>query len=163
MRADRPCHAKVFLHPVVAAGGLSRVRHRLIPWTAWLFATLPQTELAAHWGLARAGYDLALAIVLAASAIALLRRWPVAEVLVSVAAALLLRDAWFNVLTAKRGHTAVALGVGVAAGLELPLAGLCLWVAVLHTRAVEVAWPYVRSLRMEAARKQAPGQPGVDR
>jgi hypothetical protein len=40
---------------------------------------------------------------------------------------------------------------GVAAGLELPLAGLWLWVAVLYARAVEVAWPYVRSLRMEAA------------
>jgi len=131
----------------------------LIPWIAWLFATLPQTELAAHWGLARAGYDLALAIVLAVSAVALLRRWPVAEVLVAVAAALLLRDAWFNVLTAKPGHSAVALGV--AAGLELPLAGLCLWVAVLYARAVEVAWPYVRSLRMEAARRQARGQPRV--
>ena len=125
----------------------------LLPWTAWLFATLPQTQLAAHWGLARAGYDLALAIVLAASAVALLRRWPVAEVLVSVAAALLLRDAWFNVLTAMRGHSALALGV--TAGLELPLAGLCLWAAVLHARAVEVAWPYVRSRRMEASRRQA--------
>jgi len=124
----------------------------LIPWTAWLFATLPRTELAAHWGLARAGYDLALAIVLAVSAVALLRRWPVAEVLVAVAAALLLRDVWFNVLTARPGHSAVALGV--AAGLELPLAALCLWVAVLHARAVEVAWPYIRSLRMEAARSQ---------
>ncbi len=131
----------------------------LIPWTAWLFVTLPQTELAAHWGLARAGLDLALAIVLAASAVALLRRWPVAEVLVAVAAALLLRDAWFNVLTAKRGHSAVALGI--AAGLELPMAGLCLWVAVLYARAVEVAWPYVRSLRMVAARTQARGQPRV--
>jgi len=123
----------------------------LIPWIAWLFATLPQTQLAAHWHLARAGPDLALAIVLVASAVALLRRWPVAEVLVAMAAALLLRDAWFNVLTARRGHSADALGV--AAGLELPLAGLCLWVAALHARAVEVAWPYVRSLRMETARK----------
>ena len=85
---------------------------------------LAATELAVHWGLARAGYDFALAIVLAVSAVALLRRWPVAEVLVAVAAALLLRDVWFNVLTAWRGHSAVALGV--AAGLELPLAGLCL-------------------------------------
>ena len=51
--------------------------------------------------------------------------------LVAVAAALLLRDAWFNVLTAK------------------------------HARAVEVAWPYVRSLRMEAARRQGRGQPKV--
>ncbi len=131
----------------------------LIPWTAWLFATLPQTELAGHWGLARGGLDLALAIVLAASAVALLRRWPVAEVLVAIAAALLLRDAWFNVLTARRGHSSVALGVAV--GLELPLAALCLWVAVLYARAVEVAWPYVRSLRMAAARRDAQTQPEV--
>ena len=131
----------------------------LIPWIAWLFATLPQTQLAAHWDLARAGPDLALAIVLVVSAVALLRRWPVAEVLVAIAAALLLRDAWFNVLTARRGHSAGALGV--AAGLELPLAGLCLWVAALHTRAVEVAWPYVRSLRMEAARRDPKAQPRV--
>ena len=129
----------------------------LIPWIAWLFATLPQTQLAAHWGLARAGPDLALAIVLAASAVALLRRWPIAEVLAAMAAALLLRDAWFNVLTARRGHSAGALGI--AAGLELPLAGLCLWVAALHARAVEVAWPYVRSLRMETARRHAQAQP----
>ena len=40
--------------------------------------------------MARAGPDLALAIVLVASAVALLRRWPVAEVLVAMAAALLL-------------------------------------------------------------------------
>ena len=131
----------------------------LIPWIAWLFATLPQTQLAAHWDLARAGPDLALAIVLVASAVALLRRWPAAEVLVAVAAALLLRDAWFNVLTARRGHAAIALGV--AAGLELPLAGLCLWVAALHARAVQVAWPYVRSRRMAAASRNAKAQPRV--
>lgn len=123
----------------------------LIPWIAWLFATLPQTQLAAHWHLARAGPDLALAIVLVASAVALLRRWPTAEVLVAVAAALLLKDAWFNVLTARRGHSADALGIAI--GLELPLAGICLWVAALHARAVEVAWPYVRSLRLGTARR----------
>ena len=59
----------------------------------------------------------------------------------------------------RRGHAAIALGV--AAGLELPLAGLCLWVAALHARAVEVAWPYVRSRRMETARKDAQAQPRV--
>lgn len=55
----------------------------------------------------------------------------------------------------------LAVALGVAAGLELPVAGLCLWVAVLYARAVEVAWPHVRSLRMEAARSQPRGQPGV--
>jgi hypothetical protein len=115
----------------------------LIPWTAWLFATLPQTQLAAHWHLARAGPDIALAIVLVVSAVALFRRWPIAEVLVAVAAALLLKDAWFNVLTARQGHSADALGIAI--GLELPLAAMCLWVAALHARAFEVAWPYVRT------------------
>lgn len=62
-----------------------------------------------------------------------------------MAAALLLKDAWFNVLTARQGHSADALGIAI--GLELPLAGMCLWVAALHARAFEVAWPYVRSLR----------------
>ncbi len=47
-------------------------------------------------GLARVGNDLALAIVLAASTVALPRRCSGSEVLVAVAAALLLRDAWFN-------------------------------------------------------------------
>ncbi len=125
----------------------------LIPWIAWLFVTLPQTELAAHWGLARAGLALALALVLAASAVALLRRWPVAKVLVAMAAALLMRDAWFNVLTARQGHAAVALAV--AAGLELPLAWLCLWVAVSYARAVTVARPYVPAQRRQTARADA--------
>jgi hypothetical protein len=130
----------------------------LIPWIAWLFATLPQTQLAAHWHLARAGPDLALAIVLVASAVALLRRWPVAEVLVATAAAPAAEGRLVqHPLTARRGHAADALGV--AAGLELPLAGLCLWVAALHVRAVEVAWPYVRALRMETARRNTKAQP----
>jgi hypothetical protein len=46
-------------------------------------------------------------------------------VLVAAAAALLVRDAWFSVLTARGGHFGPALVV--AAGLELPLAALCLW------------------------------------
>jgi hypothetical protein len=52
-----------------------------------------------------------------------------------VAAALLLRDPWLNILAARRGHSAVSLEV--AAGLELPLPGL--WVAILYARAVEAA------------------------
>jgi len=131
----------------------------LIPWTAWLFVTLPRTELAEHWGLARAGLDLVLAVVLAASAVALVRRWLVAEVLVAMAGALLLRDAWFSILTARRGHLGGTFSL--AAVLELPLAGLCLWVAVLYARAVGTAWPYVRALRMDAARRHVKRRPSV--
>lgn len=116
----------------------------LMAWVVWLFLTLPRRELAGHWPLARAGLAIALALVLAVSAVALQRQWTIAEVLVAVAAALLLRDAWFSVLTARRGHAGPALAV--AAGIELPLAALCLWVAVIYARAVSVAWPYVRAM-----------------
>jgi len=129
---------------VAAIGEAAFAELPLAALFAWVAARFTRTVAEARPSLQRAGFRirhrrlvppagnypallddalLVLAIVLAASAVALLRRWPVAEVLVSVAAALLLRDAWFNVLTAKRGHSAVALGV--AAGLEPPLAGLC--------------------------------------
>lgn len=127
----------------------------LLPWIAWLFLSLPGSVLVVNWGLARAGFAVALAVALAVSALALARGWPVAEVLVAVVAALLLRDAWFNVLTAGRAHAGTALGI--AAGLELPLAALCLWVAVVHARAVAVAWPYVRDLALSRCRDDRAG------
>lgn len=208
----------------------------LAPGIARVFASAPPLHLAIHWRLAWGGFDVALAVLLAATGLALFRRSALAEVLAAMTAtllccdawldvlssagqgtgatvisigeaafvelplaalftwvavrfarsvaearpalqragfrirqrrlvppagdaALLLRDAWFNVLTARRGHSSVALGVAV--GLELPLAALCLWVAVLYARAVEVAWPYVRSLRVAAARRDAQTQPEV--
>lgn len=59
---------------------------RAHPWTAW-FGHLAANRARRPPGLARAGNDLALAIVLAASAVALLRRCSGAEALVAVAAA----------------------------------------------------------------------------
>lgn len=99
----------------------------LVPWSFWLFATLPPVTWTRNWHLANAGLDLALALALGAGAIALIRRWPVTPAIVAMAAALLLRDAWFNVLTARPGHAAMA--IAVAGGLELPLAALCLLIA----------------------------------
>jgi hypothetical protein len=113
----------------------------LVPWIGWLFATLPEIQTAHRWTVIRVGLMIALAALLAAAAVALLRRWPIAEVLVAMAAAFLLRDAWFNVLTSERGHEVVPLVV--AAAIELPLAALCIWVAVVYERAVQVAWPYL--------------------
>jgi hypothetical protein len=118
----------------------------LIPWIVWLFLTLPQRALASHWDVGRAAFAAVLALALAASALALFRRWASAEVLVAMAAAVLLRDAWFNVVTAGGRHEAIA--IALAAGLEMPMAALCLWVAVIHARAVSVAWPFVRSMHL---------------
>lgn len=138
---------------MVVASSLPRVCPRAHPLDRLAVRDPAANRTCRALGAARAGLALALAIVLAASAVALLRRWPVAKVLVAMAAALLIRDAWFNVLTARQGHAAVALVV--AAGLELPLAGLCLWVAVSYARAVTVARPYVPAQRRQTARADA--------
>ncbi len=99
------------------------------PWIGWLFISLPNTVMAAHWDVIRAGFMIALAILLAASAVALFRQWASARLLAAMTAALLVRDAWFNTLTAARPpHSGLALGVALL--LELPLAGLCGWVSV---------------------------------
>ena len=99
------------------------------PWIGWLFISLPNTVMAAHWDVIRAGFLIALAILLAASAVALFRHWASARLLAAMTAALLVRDAWFNTLTAARPpHSGLAFLVAVL--LELPLAGLCGWVSV---------------------------------
>lgn len=123
----------------------------LVPWIAWLLATLPRRTVPQNWHISNAGLDLALALILAASSIALLRRWPVAPALTAMAAALLLRDAWFNVLTARPGHATLALAV--AAVLELPLAALCLSVAIWHARLAAA-----RQRRPRPERDQAPAR-----
>lgn len=99
------------------------------PWIVWLFLSLPNTVAAAHWDVTRAGFTIALAALLAASAVALFRHWASARLLTAMTAALLIRDAWFNTLTAaKPVHAGLALLVAVL--IELPLAALCAWVSV---------------------------------
>jgi predicted branched-subunit amino acid permease len=97
----------------------------LLPWTLWLGLSLPSRKIAEHWDLAWAGFDFALAASLLGTATALLRRSAYLRSVAAATAALLLADAWFDVVTAKPGEelwSAIALAV---VG-ELPLAGLCL-------------------------------------
>lgn len=100
----------------------------LVPWIAWLFVTLPNSVIAHNWDITRASFIVALAALLATSAVSLFRHWRSARLLSAMTAALLMRDAWFNTLTARPSHTSLALTVALV--LELPLAALCGWVAV---------------------------------
>jgi hypothetical protein len=114
----------------------------LIPWTTLLFVTLPRHYAANHWWLAWGGFDIALGIALATTAVATLRRSPFGEIAAAVTGTLLVCDAWFDVLT-SRGTSDVAQAIVSALLIELPLAVVCFWIASNIARAVEIARPYL--------------------
>jgi hypothetical protein len=115
----------------------------LIPWTAFLFVSLPAHYSANHWGVAWGGFDIGLGIALASTAVLVARRSPFAEVTATVTGTLLVCDAWFDVLT-SRGTSDVAQALADAFLVELPLAALCFWMARNFAHAMEVVRPYLR-------------------
>jgi hypothetical protein len=131
----------------------------LIPWTALLFATLPRHYVANHWRLAWGGFDVGLGAALAATAVMVARRSPLAEVTATITGTLLCCDAWFDVLT-SRGASDVAQAVASAVLIELPLAALCFWMARNLARAVEVARPFLRAAGFTVANNRLVAPPG---
>jgi hypothetical protein len=116
----------------------------LIPWIALLFATLPRHYVANHWPIAWGGFDVGLGLALATTGVLVARRSPYAEVTATVTGTLLICDAWFDVLT-SRGTSDVAQAVASAALVELPIAGICFWMARNLAHAVEVARPFLQA------------------
>ena len=114
----------------------------LVPWTALVIASLPDHYKANHWSMAWTGFDIGLGLALAATAVAVLRRSTFAELAATVSGTLLVCDAWFDVMT-SRGTKDVAQAVASALLVELPLAGLCFWVARNIARALEVVRPFL--------------------
>jgi len=107
-----------------------------------VFASAPPLHLAMHWRLAWGGFDVALAVLLAATGLALFRRSALAEVLAAMTATLLCCDARLDVLSsAGQGTSATVIATGEAAFVELPLAALFTCVAVRFARAVAEARP----------------------
>src|SRR5258705_9489668 len=95
----------------------------LVPWILFLARSLPSTHAAAHWDIAWAGFDLALAFLLLAVAVAAWRRSPWLEGAASAAAALLFVDAWFDVLTSSTSVERL-VPIAEAGPVEVPRVGL---------------------------------------
>ncbi len=102
----------------------------LLPWTIYLGESLPSRQLSPHYDVAWAGFDVILLIGLATTAYFALRRSRYLAVSASATAALLVVDAWFDVMTTPANQ--VAESIVLAAVVELPLAAVCLWLS-LHT------------------------------
>jgi hypothetical protein len=100
----------------------------LVPWVVLVIVSLPSAHRAAHWDIAWAGFDVALALLLVTVAVATWRGSPWLEGAATATATLLLVDAWFDVLASS---TRVELVVSIAEAVlvELPLAILCLLLA----------------------------------
>jgi hypothetical protein len=98
----------------------------LLPWTAYLSATLPSKHLTEHWDIAWAGLDLFEATSLVLLFFAVVRRSPFVSMFAAVAGTALLCDAWFDLTTSGQGFY---WALAEALGAELPLATLCFWLA----------------------------------
>lgn len=124
----------------------------LVPWIAYIALTLPQRELSPNYDIAWAGFDVMLLAATASTAWTVLRRSRWMAMASSWTAGLLVTDAWFDTVTAPRGWD-LAQAIAMTLLVELPLAAICLWVAV---HATEIAQQRVHVLlrrRRAAARR----------
>ena len=121
--AERDWRPPRWVVPLFAVSAIA-----LAPWIVFLVRVLPSRDEAAHWDIAWGGFDVAMALLLLAVALAAWRRSPWLEGAATATATLLFVDAWFDVLTSS-SRTQLAVAILSAVLMELPLAVLCLVLA----------------------------------
>jgi hypothetical protein len=137
-----------------------------VPWVIFLAVTLPGHATFAHYRGAWVGFDAAVVLVLALTGFMAWRGWPYVALSATAAATTLLVDAWFDVMTTPRGH-GLLLSWALAVVVELPLAGICLWIAlhaemVIANRVVILARRVRRAERRNARREpRTPQRPAA--
>jgi hypothetical protein len=113
----------------------------LLPWMFYLHLTLPLQQVAQHYRMAWVGFDgLEFGQLIRTGLYALVPRWrhrvrPHA----AACAALLITDAWFDCTTTPTSQ--VASSIVMAVLVELPLAGICWWLALRGPRQPEHGQP----------------------
>jgi hypothetical protein len=118
----------------------------LVPSLVIVLVAVPPVQVAHHLRLAWTGLDVCELLALAATGLALHRRSPVTVIPATVTGALLLCDAWINIIPTTGMARAEAI---VLAFVEVPLAAVSFWVAARSARAFRAA----------AAVGAAPGAP----
>ncbi|HTX97983.1 MAG TPA: hypothetical protein VME67_26035 [Mycobacterium sp.] len=104
----------------------------LIPWTIYLGLTLPESYPAQHWQATWVGFDVLLLIFMIATAVLGYAQHRLLPLFAFSTGVLLLCDAWFDTLTARRGDFAVAVLTAVLG--ELPLATVLIGGSIRITR-----------------------------
>jgi hypothetical protein len=100
----------------------------LVPWIVILFGSLHETAIAKHWRLVWGGFDCFLLCGFALTGYRIMTRSPRAILAATATGIMLLIDAWFDVLTARRtGDVLTAVVMAIFA--EIPCAVICFYVA----------------------------------
>jgi hypothetical protein len=101
----------------------------LVPWIVITSITLPSRQVSENYDVAWSGYDVGLFVALASTAVCALRRSRYLTIAASATGALLVADAWFDVVTAPGGWN-LAQSIAMSILVELPLASVCFWLGV---------------------------------
>lgn len=146
-----------WLAPLFFVAGLG-----LLPWTAYLIATLPGRHVqTGFYDVAWGGFDVALAGLLVATGVGLLRRRLWVQSTATAAATMLFCDAWFDVLSSQPG-TERLMAVGLALVAELPSAVICLLIARHAEEAAERAQRYALAARRLRPRRRRAAASAVE-
>lgn len=106
----------------------------LVPWTVYLGLSLPSRQPSPHYNIAWVGFDVLLMAALGATGYFALRGSGFLAITAAAASALLIVDAWFDIMTSPRQQIPEA--IVLAAFVELPLAAVCAWLSY-HTEHLE--------------------------
>jgi hypothetical protein len=123
----------------------------LIPWTVYLSLTLPESYAAQHWLATWVGFDVLLMAFMIATAVLGFVRHHLLTLSAFTTGVLLVCDAWFDVLTARRSEFVAS--ILIAALGELPLAVLLI-VGALRIARLQAS-PSRRARRPRARRRMA--------
>src|SRR5207237_4487970 len=100
-RALRPSLTSVRRFTVVLFGVAGVA---LLPWTIWLSSSLPPHHKTENWDLAWSGFDSVLALSFLLTAFAAWRRDAWLPAAAAATGALLLADAWFDIVLESRSN-----------------------------------------------------------
>jgi hypothetical protein len=103
----------------------------LIPSLVIAAAVVPPVQVSHHLRLAWTGLDVCEFLALAATGLALDRRWAATTVPATITGALLLCDAWINIIPTRGTAHAEAV---ILAFVEVPMAALSFWIAARAVR-----------------------------
>jgi hypothetical protein len=115
------------VHRRLIVGVFFAIAIALVPWTFWLVQTLPSHSTTEHWRAAWTGFDIALSAAMLLVGFAALRNSVWLEAAAAATGALLLCDAWFDMLLESGNRFWIAVGEAVIA--EIPFALVCFWIA----------------------------------
>ena len=103
----------------------------MVPWTIYISESLPARQVSPNYDAAWGGFDVFLTIALASTAYFALRRSRYLSTAATTTAALLVVDAWFDIMTTPASQVWESILLAVA--VELPLAAICMWLSY-HTQ-----------------------------